>query len=170
MTQVMRDFEVMPMKKLKWIVVVGLICGSIYLLGSYYLVRTKSGFKVVEKTKFGFASIYVDTTDWTPMDYIREPDIRGALVGDKLKDLKNTAAESWKDFSTKFEQFVKDQELDDTSRKAKKEIDLIKKATRKKFEELETSWKKKEISADAFKKKLAELKRWSEQELDKLLN
>lgn len=75
------------MKAIKFVVagVVIALLGIGWFTFTRHVVRTKEGVRVVQKTKYGFHDIYVDTTQWGIFDYGTHPEVMAALANDELE-------------------------------------------------------------------------------------
>lgn len=139
-----------------------------FVLGNYYLVRTEDGFHLIGKEGFSLEETVVDTRDWSPVDWLKNKEISMGLTKVKWEEFKGKAAKRWENFSKNLEKELNDLDLDDTSDKAKKKIDDVRKATRRKYEELVKRLEKEEITWENFQKKMDELNKWAAAEIEKI--
>ena len=139
-----------------------------FVYGSYYIVRTTNGYQLIEKKAFAFSGTMQDTREWSPMDYLKNPDVTKGLAKEKWSKLKETFSEGWSQFSDGFEKQVAKLEADSWPDKAKEELKDLRKAIRKKYDALLEKLEKQDLSKEAFEKKVKELNEWSDRELEKL--
>lgn len=145
-----------------------LVIGSLYVMGSYQVVRTKEGHEFVERESFKLGETYVDTREWGPIEWIKHPDLLAALTRKKLKKVEKSLSENWSSFTTKFEAQVDDFDLDKKSDKVAKQLDQVRHKAKQKYDALGRQLAKKEITWDGFEKRMDELKKWTEHEISEI--
>ena len=98
--------------------IVGSIVASVALVWMAYtrhVVRTADGLSIVPKTESTFREIYVDTTSWGTLDYLRHRDVTEAMAKNGLAQAQEKANQAYKDAQEALEKGVGDakKKLDD---------------------------------------------------------
>ena len=166
----MWQLEVIPMK---WMIRFGLfalVVGGIlvFVMGNYYLVRTESGFHFIGKDGFSLEETVVDTRDWSPLDWMKNKKITTGLAKVKWENFKGKAAKKWENFSKELERELDDLDLEKSSDKAKAKIDDLRRASRKKYDDLLKRLENDDLSWEIFQKKVDELSEWTRKEIESI--
>jgi len=74
-------------KLFTWIIVLAIIGAIFYLPGTYTVVRKSARIIVLKKSEFSLSQVYVDVTDWTPVQYLQHPALTKALIEQGFKDM-----------------------------------------------------------------------------------
>lgn len=154
---------------MKWIYSLGLlsvlVVGSVYVMGSYQIVRTDEGYEFVEKKSFKLGKVVVDTRDWGPTEWFTNRELLADVTRKKFKHVEKKVSENWSSFSGKLEKQIDDLKLDKKSKKVEKQLEALRHKTKQKFEQLDRQREKKEITWEGFTERMEELKKWTENEI-----
>ena len=73
----------------------GVVAGGLLIYGllCYHIVRTDEGLHLVPKVDAQLAGTYVDVRNFTPADWIANPDVFNALAAANRQDLIQSAAD-----------------------------------------------------------------------------
>ncbi|PIE01324.1 MAG: hypothetical protein CSA81_12125 [Acidobacteria bacterium] len=142
----------------KFIFFIVFVAVALIVAGNYQLVKSSSGFHVLEREDWGFSDCYVNTTDWSALDFAKNPRISTELFKDHfqalLSDTKKGVQNWWKDVS-------KDKNMP--------ELQNIKKEFDSALDQLNRALKNNEIDIEKYKSKLKELKQKTERKIKKVM-
>ena len=141
-------------------IILVLVLGVGYFLAAYRIIQTKSGLHIVEKDEMGFEDFVVDTREWNPMDYLKNPEISKTLAKIEWEKFGDRARNEWKRIKTRIDESMKSQDGEPWSDKAQERLEQLRKEAEKRYETLEKKWKNGDFSFEAFQKRIAELERW----------
>ncbi|HCF60320.1 MAG TPA: hypothetical protein DFS52_20265 [Myxococcales bacterium] len=92
------------MKKILSIFVIGFACAAgLFGALNYHFIRTSKKLVIERKAEMGFKDTFVDTREWGPIDYLKNPGVANVLARGGLKDLLGDS----KDASKKAEKEAK---------------------------------------------------------------
>ena len=156
------------LKNIKRLLVLAILVVVVLVFaGAFQVVRTEGGYHFIRKKEFSLGVPVVDTRDWKPMDWIRNPDISKALGDIKLDDMKARVSDGWKNFSRKLDGWVEDAEKSLNTESATKDLEKLRKKTVEKYRELARKLENGKIDTKGFEKQLDELETWFREQTEK---
>jgi len=142
----------------KFVFFVIFVAIALGIAGNYQLIRSSSGFHVIERDKWGFSDFYVNTTEWSPLDFAKNPRISSELFSDQFQALfsdTRKGVQSW------WDGLSNDKNIPEL-KKIKKEFDSG-------LESLNKALKDNKLTIDKYKDQLKKLKKDTESKIKKVM-
>lgn len=125
---------------------------------SYSLVRSPQGFHMLRKPKLTFADTFLDTRDWSLLDYARHADVSRELARLRLQDLRTAFGDFWKGMEDDAEAFL--QGMSENARtKFTREAREIRNRVEKSMEDLQKQWNDHAIDGAEFSRRMEALEK-----------
>ncbi|MCB1043218.1 MAG: hypothetical protein KDC35_09775 [Acidobacteria bacterium] len=144
----------------KFIALTVLLLAIAVFFGNYHVVRDKQGLQLVKKSEFGFKETWLDTRDWSPLDYIKHADVSKELAKKHWSDLKRQFESGWDTVTKKFEDVANDIPEDSLVK--------LQNQAQHKFDELKQRWERQEIDRATLERDLEKVKDWVDERIAEL--
>ena len=147
------------MKSIKKIALLAIVLGCVFVLGQYHIVRDGHGLSLVKKEKFGFNQTWVDTRDWTIMDYARNPSISKEKMTDTWTRWKESADDHLQSLTDLFDEALNRDSL--SSSQSKMQVNKLKDDAQKQLKSLRKKLEDKEIDFKVFEQEYEKVRSWT---------
>ncbi len=141
---------------------------ALYASLNYRVIHAKDGLHLVKKNDWTWDKTWVDTRDWTAMDFLREQEIGEQLAEIKWRDLKDGLADAWDDLSRQLDDWSKELAFDERSDQFREQWQKLRAEAKQRYDALKKQLDDRDINRARFNELLQQLNGWMTEQYEKM--